>query len=59
MFLSDKKGEGASIDYINPEDKLTDYEVEITNSTDMLNARRDRVATPDGKKMRLRQYLGL
>ena len=59
MFLSDKKGEGASIDYINPEDKLTDYEVEITNSIDMLNARRDRVATPDGKKMRLRQYLGL
>lgn len=59
MFLSDKKSEGSSIDYVNPEDKLKDYEVEILNSIDMLNAQRDRVATSDGKKMRLRQYLNL
>lgn len=59
MFLSDKKGEGSSIDYVNPDEKLKDYEVEILHSMDMLNARRNRVRTPEGKKMRLRQYLGL
>jgi hypothetical protein len=59
MFLSDKRGEGSNIDYVNPEDKLNEYEVEIIHSADMLNAQRDRMATPDGKKMSLRQYLGL
>lgn len=57
MFLSDKKGEGSTIDYVNPESKLQDYEVEIINSIDIINAQRNRVATPEGKKMRLRQYL--
>lgn len=57
MFLSDKKGVGSSIDYVNPEEKLKDYEVEILPAIDMLNARRDRVKSPDGKKMRLREYL--
>lgn len=57
MFLSDKRGVGMPTDYVNPEEKLNDYEVEIIPAYDMLNARRARTATPDGKKMRLRQYL--
>lgn len=59
MFLSDKRGEGAPVDYVNPEDKLNDYEVEIVHTMDVLNAHRDRVRTPVGQKMRLHQYLGL
>lgn len=57
MWLSDKKGVGSSTDYVNPEEKLDDYEVEILPAYEMLKARRDRVKTPDGQKMRLRQYL--
>lgn len=57
MWLSDKKGSGSSIDYVNPEEKLDDYEVEIIPAYEMLKARRNRMKTPDGQKMRLRQYL--
>lgn len=59
MFLSDKRGEGAPVDYVNPEDKLNDYEVEIISTNDVLRAHRHRVLTPDGQKMRLYEYLGL
>jgi len=57
MWLSDKKGVGSAVDYVNPEDKLNDYEVEIIPAYDMLNARRARVKTPEGQKLKLRQYL--
>ena len=57
MFLSDKKGVGSSTDYVNPEEKLKDYEVEVKEVVDVLRAKRDQVATPDGYKIRLRQYL--
>lgn len=57
MFLSDKKGVGSDTDYVNPESKLKDYGVEILPAYEMLKARRARVKTPEGEKMKLRQYL--
>lgn len=57
MFLSDKRGEGLSSDYVNPEEKLDDYEVEVISAYEMLDARRDRRKTPEGEKLRLRKYL--
>lgn len=57
MFLSDKKGVGSSFDYVDPERKLNDYEVEIIPAYDYLNAKQERIKTPEGNKLRLRQFL--
>ena len=57
MFLDEESRPQDRISRIGRAEKLKGYEVEVVKAMDIIKAREQRIRTPDGKKMRLFQYL--